>query len=250
MFLKVIACEIAVREISFTAARSPNLVDVEFLTQGHHDHPRMGQAEIQKRINAVPADKYDAIVLGYGLCSSILAGLTTSHTKLVIPRAHDCITLFLGSKERYQTCFLESPGTYYFTSGWLECAQRRGQHAGITAATLLPAGPGLNVTAAYQEWVQKHGQEQADYLLKEMSRWAEVYSSGTLINFEFLNHLRLKEQVEQICQQKAWQFNQLAGDLGLFQKLVDGNWPEADFLIVQRGQKVAASFDAGVIKVV
>jgi uncharacterized protein DUF1638 len=250
MFLKVIACEIALREICFTAARSPNLVDLEFLAQGHHDNPRAGQAEIQKRINALPAQRYDAIVLGYGLCSSILAGLTTRHTQLVIPRAHDCITLFLGSKERYQSCFSESPGTYYFTSGWLECMKRRGHNGGIAHRALLPAGPGLNLSGAYQGWVEKYGEEQAKYLLEEMSRWTEAYSTGTLIDFDFLGHLGLRDQVEQICRQKKWRYNQLAGDLDLFQKLLDGNWPETDFLVVQPGQKVAASFDAGIIKVV
>ncbi len=93
--------------------------DLEFLTQGYHDIPATGRVEIQKLIDAVPAGKYDAILLGYGLCSNILTGVTCSHTRLVIPRAHDCITFFLGSKERYQRCFGERPGTYYFTSGWL-----------------------------------------------------------------------------------------------------------------------------------
>ena len=43
MFLKVIACEIAVRELYFAASRSPNLVDLEFLTQGYHDIPGTGR---------------------------------------------------------------------------------------------------------------------------------------------------------------------------------------------------------------
>ena len=110
MYLKMIACEIAARELYYTAARSAHLVDLELLTQGHHDTPATGREAIQDRINAVPADKYDAIVLGYGLCSNILVGLTTRHTRLVIPRAHDCITFFLGSKARYQQCFADHPG--------------------------------------------------------------------------------------------------------------------------------------------
>ena len=36
MFLKVIACEISFREISFCAAQSPNIIDTEFLPQGYH----------------------------------------------------------------------------------------------------------------------------------------------------------------------------------------------------------------------
>src|SRR5215831_9487195 len=98
MLLKVIACEIAVREFCYTAARSPNIIDLEFVDQGHHDMPCAGCKDLQDRINRVPAAKYDAIILGYGLCSNLVAGLSTPHTPLVIPRAHDCITLFLGSK--------------------------------------------------------------------------------------------------------------------------------------------------------
>ena len=248
MFLKVIACEIAVREIYFTAARSPNLVDLEFLTQGHHDTPRIGQTEIQKRIDAVPSGKYDAILLGYGLCSSILTGLTSAHTKLVIPRAHDCITFFLGSKERYQNCFSERPGTYYFTSGWLECIKRRGNKGPVWGGVSLPAGVTLNLSGAYEEWAQKYGEDQAKYLLEEMSRWTEAYSHGTLIKFDFLNHLKLKEQVQKICGEKNWQYDEIPGDLSLLQRLLDGDWPESDFLIVQPGQKVAPTFDADVVK--
>ncbi|MCX7825816.1 MAG: DUF1638 domain-containing protein, partial [Verrucomicrobiae bacterium] len=123
--LRVIACEIAVREICFAIARSRNIADVEFLDQGYHDTPASSRGKIQQRIDAVPAGKYDAILLGYGLCSNILVGLTTAHTPLVIPRAHDCITFFLGSKERYQQFFTSHPGSYYYTAGWLECRRRR-----------------------------------------------------------------------------------------------------------------------------
>ena len=247
MHLRVIACEIAARELYYTAARSPNLIDLEFLTQGHHDTPDKGRLEIQCRIEAVPAEKYEAILLGYGLCSNILVGLTSPHSRLVIPRAHDCITFFLGSKERYQKCFHERPGTYYYTSGWLECAQRRGNKGSMWGGASLPASANLNLQTTYDAWVKKYGRDQADYLLKEMSRWTESYTHGTLIDFDFLKPLNLPDQVRQICREKSWQYHEVRGDLGLFQKLLDGAWPESDFLVVQPGQKVVASFDERVI---
>ena len=247
MFLKIIACEIAVREFYFAAARSPNLVDLEFLTQGHHDTPARGRSEIQARIDAVPAGKYEAIVLGYGLCSNILADLTTAHTPLVIPRAHDCITFFLGSKERYQQCFLEQPGTYYYTSGWLECARRRGQQSSPWGGASLPASASLSLKAPYESWVAKYGEDQAKYLLEEMSRWTDAYSRGTLIDFDFLNHLKLEDQVQQICTEKGWQYDRIPGDLGLIQKLLDGPWPNGEFLTVTAGNRVVATYDENVI---
>jgi len=243
--LRVIACEIAFREICHLAARSPNLLDLEFVTQGFHDVPHQGRQEIQRRLDAVPAGKYHAILLGYGLCSSILNGVTTRHTPLVVPRAHDCITFFLGSKERYQRCFTEKPGTYYYTSGWLECARRRGLTPGQTGG-LLPA-PAGTAQAAYEEWVRKYGADQAQYLREVMGAWASSYSHGVLIDFEFAKPLNLRPQVQQICAERGWQFEELAGDLGLLQRWLDGDWPEQEFLIVQPGQRIAPSHDARII---
>jgi hypothetical protein len=247
MFLKIIACEIAVRELCQVTAGCRNVVDLEFVAQGYHDTPALGQVEIQKRINAVPAGKFDAIVLGYGLCSNILVGLTTAHTPLVIPRAHDCITFFLGSRERYQKCFGENPGTYYYTSGWLECVQRRGEKGAVWGGVTLQANSSLNLRANYEQWVQKYGEDQAKYLLEEMSRWSNAYSHGTLIDFEFLKNLKLGEQVRKICSEKGWEYSEVAGDMSLFERLVAGYWPESDFLTVRPGQKVVATFDARII---
>ncbi len=247
MFIKVIACEIAVRELQYAAAKSKNLVDLEFLTQGYHDVPATGRQEIQKRIEAVPRGKYEAITLGYALCSKILVGLTATHTQLVIPRAHDCITFFLGSKQRYQQHFSERPGTYYYTSGWLECAARRGEKGSIWGGASLPANSAMNLQASYEQWVQKYGEDQAKYLMAEMSRWTESYSHGTLIDFDFLQHLDLAREVQQICAEKGWSYDRIPGDLALLQTMLDGPWPDSDFLVVQPGQKVIATYDDRII---
>jgi hypothetical protein len=53
--------------------------------------------------------------------------------------------------------------------------------------------------------------------------------------------------VEQICAERHWQFEEMAGDLGLLQRWLDGDWREQDFLVVQPGEQVAASYDERVI---
>jgi hypothetical protein len=248
MMLKVIACEIAVREFCFTAARSPNIIDLEFLTQGHHDTPCAGRKDLQERINAVPAGKYDAIVLGYGLCSNLLAGLSTAHTPLVIPRAHDCITFFLGSKERYQQSFEANPGTYYYTSGWLECSQRRGPTRKNGHDFFMPASSQAGRADAMEEWVRKYGQEKAKYLMETMGQWSSLYKRGALIDFEFTKPLKLREQVQKICTDRGWEFAEMTGDLGIFQRMLDGQWLDKEVLVVKPSQQVVASFDEGILK--
>ena len=97
--------------------------------------------------------------------------------------------------------------------------------------------------------MQKYGEDQAKYLMEEMSRWTDSYSHGTLIEFDFVKHLKLREQVQQICAEHGWEYAETEGDMGLFQKLLEGDWPEADFLIVRPGQKVIATNDEKVIGV-
>lgn len=248
-FLKVIACEIAFREICHVAARSVNLLDLEFVAQGWHDTPRAGGAEIQRRVDAVPAGRYDALLLGYGLCGNLLAGVSARHTPVVIPRAHDCTTFFLGSKERYQRHCEQHAGAYYYTSGWLECRQRRGEKGAPAPAGFLPtrAGRGGDTQALFEQWVEKFGAERARYLLETMNTWTRHYTHGVLIDFDFTQPLRLSECVQQLCAARGWQFQAVAGDLGLLQRWVDGDWDARDFLIVPPGQRVRPTYDASIV---
>ena len=249
MFLKVIACEIAFREITYLAAQSKHLIDLEFVTQGLHDVPRTGGAQIQERIDAVPEAKYDAILVGYGLCGNLVRGLAARHTKLVLPRAHDCITFFLGSKERYAQISSERPGCYFYTSGWLECLRRRGEKAGPGDAMYLPtrAGIGGNVRAAYDGWVRKYGLERARYLLAQIDKWTEHYTHGALIDFDFTKPLQLDQQVKEVCAQRGWKYEEIPGHLGLLRRWLDGDWDAKDFLVVQPGESIEPSYDDAIM---
>jgi hypothetical protein len=247
MFCRIIACEIALREICHLVAGSKHLFDVDFLTQGHHENPALGRTDIQERIDALPEGKYDAILLGYGLCSNILTGLKATHTKLVVPRAHDCITFFLGSKERYQEMFASHPGTYYYTSGWLECPRRRGKEFTEAMQCFLPTSNAERANSDYQKWVDKYGEEQARYLFEEMGRWANSYSHGTLIDFEFTQDLGLPAQVQGICAGRGWQYEAVPGDLSLLDRWLNGDWNAEDFLVVQTGETIVPTHDERII---
>ncbi len=250
MYLKILACEVACREIGFAAAHSPNMVDMEFLPVGHHDDPQHGRLDLQARVNSAPEGKYDAILVGYGICNLMLNGLAAHRTPLVIPRAHDCITFFLGSKERYHQVFHACPGTYYFTAGWLEFPQRKARANGSQSAgeeVGAQASP-FALGKSYAELVAKYGEENARYLLEVTERWTQSYQRGLLIHFDFNQRLELREKVAEICRRHGWSMDELKGDLGLLQRWVDGAWNENDFLIVPPGQAVYPSYNDHVIE--
>ena len=101
---KVIACNVMWREVCYYAALSPNSFRLEFLSWGLHTKQDKLRAELQRSIDATE-DGFDAIILGYGLCSNGVDGIVARRTRLVITRGHDCMTCFLGSKERYRAYF-------------------------------------------------------------------------------------------------------------------------------------------------
>ncbi len=248
LYLKIIACEIALREICHAVAQSPNIVDVEFLPQGLHDRPKQGVGEIQARVDAVPAGRYDAILLGYGLCGNLVVGLKATRTRLVIPRAHDCITFFVGSKQRYASLNDTMPGAYFYTSGWLECLRRRGETAVPGHPAYLPLRAGAGPGAGYEQWVAKYGEAKARLLLEEVSHMADHYTHGVLIDFDFTRPLRLEAQVQAVCRQRGWRFEQVAGDLRLLQRWVDGEWDTESFLVVEPPQQVEPHYGEDIMQ--
>ena len=102
MKIAVITCAVLEAEIDALAATLPCVIHIEKLEQGLHNEPAKLREHLQMAIDRVQQQTHcDAIVLGYGLCSRGIEGVSAHGCKLVVARAHDCITLLLGSKERY-----------------------------------------------------------------------------------------------------------------------------------------------------
>ncbi len=243
MHLKIIACEILYRELCAAAARSINRVDVEFLPKGLHD---MGQAGMSARLGeavaAVDESKYDAVLLGYGLCSNGLLGLTARQIPLVVPRAHDCITLFLGNKERYLDYFHAHPGVYFKTSGWIE----RGE--GLTQYSQDSIQQKAGMTQSYEELVAKYGEDNAKYLYEQLCDMTRNYSGIAFIKMGIEPDDRFERQAREEAAERGWKFEQLAGDMTLIQQLLDGPWDDDRFLVIPPGSRVAPSYDEKIVK--
>lgn len=240
MRLRLIACEVLAREIYQCAATSQHVIDVELLKKGLHDTPDLLRAELQGRIDAVPAGQYDAIVLGYGLCSNSTAGLTARTIPLIMPRAHDCITLYLGSKERYMEEFGAQPGTYYYTADYVE----RG--GGETDSVALGSEDRL-LKGHYEEFVEKYGEENARYLMEVSGSWMQNYTRAAFVEMGLVPFLKYDELARLEAQEKGLAYEELRGDIMLIQRLLRGGWEAEDFLVVPPGASTVATYDDRVI---
>ena len=239
MRLKVIACEVLFREICLCAAQTRNIISTEFLERGLHDNPDALRSEVQRKIDETDESEYEGILLGYALCSNGVMGVQARGIPLVIPKAHDCVTLFLGSKESYSKHFNDTPGTYYYTSGWLE-------RAGSKIERKVQDGRGMY--AKYEDYVEKYGEDNARYLMDFEKSWIENYSCAAYIDIEFARFLGYKEQAQKVAEERGWKYEELPGDIRLIRKLIDGEWDEDEFLVVQPGEQIIPSYDNHVMR--
>ncbi|MHB1294742.1 MAG: DUF1638 domain-containing protein [Anaerolineae bacterium] len=242
MRFKLITCEVLARQVYYVAAFSPHIVDVELIGKGLHNEPAKLRRELQQRLDAVNAKDYDAVLLGYGLCSNSVVGLVCPHTPMVLPRAHDCITLYLGSRESYGEQFRSNPGTYWYTADYVE---RGGADSDRVALGASVDSKGMDET--YVEYVEKYGQENADYLMEVMGAWQQHYNRAAYIETAEMPLPDYTAKIEGIATRRGWNFERLAGSFVLIHDLLEGRWDDERFLTIPPGNTITPSFDDRVV---
>ena len=253
MRLKLIACKIFTRELSYLCSLSDNIVDITWLRQGKHNYPEQLHDLLQAEIDAIESGEdnhtnkmndnsenddgvaadFDAILLGYGLCSNATTGLVAKSHKLVIPKAHDCITLFMGSKEKYAKYFNEIPGCYWYTADWIENADMPGPDR---EERMRPM---------YEE--QGYDEDTIDYLLEALNGLAN-YHNAAYIKLPLFDKEIYKDFTKQAAEHFGWQYHEIDGDMSLMERFINGDWNEEDFIVLEPGETAVQSYDDDILR--
>jgi hypothetical protein len=237
MRLALLSCEVFYRECCALIARSPHQIDVRFLPKGLHDLGCKGmRGRMQAALDAIVAEqKYEAILLGYGLCNNGLTELEAHAIPLILPRSHDCIGIFMGSRERYLKYFKDHPGVYFTTSGWLE----RGKAEGELNQLSVQHQSGMD--SSYEELVRKYGEDNAKFLFEELCQHARNYGQYTFIEMGIEPDERFAQETQEKARQRGWEYRKLPGDMSLLARLINGDWNDTEFLVVPPGHRIAAT---------
>jgi hypothetical protein len=242
MRIKLISCEVFYRELCETIAHSPHQVDVEFLPKGLHDIGCTGmQARLQEVIGKVDESSYDQIVMGYGLCNNGILGITARTIPIVVPRAHDCMAIFFGSRKRYEAYFEQFPGTYFLTTGWIE----RGTAEGELSQLSISHSNGMDLT--YEQMVEMYGEENAKYLFETLGDQTKHYKRMTFLKMGVEPNGSFEQRARERAAEKNLEFHQEEGNMRLIRMLVNGPWNDDEFLVVPPGYKIAVRYDDNVI---
>lgn len=229
----IIACHVLWRELSYLIAHSPARIFPVFLEQGLHNEPDRLRAQVQAAIDRVDG-QHETILIGYGLCSNGICGLRASKSRLVAIRAHDCITLLLGSRQDYQTYFNQNPGTYWYSAGWIETGSMPGQD---------------RIRNLREKYTEQYDEETAEFLVEEELKWIKNYRKACFIRQDELPHDQdaYRTFTSQCASECGWQYDELVGSMDLLRDFVDGKWDDERFLVLDPGQSVASSYDTGIL---
>lgn len=232
---KVIACKVMARELYYAAYRSPAIVEIQLLEQQLHNVPDALREHVQRAIDETDesTEQYDAIILGYGLCSNGLAGVRSRKTKIIVPRAHDCTTLFLGSRERYRALFdSASGGIYWYTPGWLE--------------TCVMPGP-ERMALLKDHYIELYDEDNAQFLIDFEKQWISEYKNAYYIDWPTLKNEAYVDYSRACADALGWKFTVVDGDDSMFINMLKGNWDDRQFLIVEPGCEIVPSYDESTI---
>ncbi|MFO0909211.1 MAG: DUF1638 domain-containing protein [Isosphaeraceae bacterium] len=239
MRILLIGCEMLTRELCDAVAHAPHQVDLRTLSSDLHD--RAGATlrdRLQREIDAADACAYETIALGYALCGNGLSGLTARSLPLVVPRAHDCITLLMGSRSTFNRAFHDNPGVYYRSIGWIE--------RGRKSTPRVRDDRGESITR--ESLVERYGEADGSYLYQELTSYRSHYSQLTYIRTELdLDSLQEGEARAEAAEH-GWRFEVQAGDLNLFRRLVADPWDAEAFLVVPPGHRIVPSYDDMIIR--
>ncbi len=207
---KIIACQTIGEELK---PLLPNGFEMEMLEYGLHNDPKKLHTQLQVAIDNT-SPEYGTILVGYGLCANAIVGIKSRNFKLVIPKADDCITLYLGSREEYLSQLAQAPGTYYLTKGWIEC--------------------GEDPYTVYCALRQKYGHEKAYKITK---RYIINYTRLALIDSGNFNSEAYRKYAKMVADHFDLTYEEIPGSRKFLERFVHGEW-EKDFVIVPPGEIV------------
>jgi len=237
MKFKLIACEVLTREIGYCTAHSPHTIDIEFTNKDAHDNADNLRALISEKIRIADNEDYDAILLGIGLCGNSTAGIKAGRTKIIIPRAHDCCTIFLGSRHKFQKLFQDRPSTPFTSTGYME----RGSSL-MHDSSEFAKQAGLK--QSLQEYIEIYGEESAKYLWETLHQNTEDQNSDIVyIEIPELEHLGFAEKARNWAEENSKNFLYTKGSIDIVKKLLSGNWNNDEFLTVNPGEKIDPVYD-------
>lgn len=250
MKYQVIACGVFEPYLEHLARQSGNEIHIHALDAGLHARPNDLRLFVQAEIDKASREGgFDAVILLYGLCGRGTADLVSREIPVVIPRAHDCITLFLGSSQAYLKQFSKNPGTFYHTLGWIQKKINPGNREASQFYTNY-AKDGWEKHPDFKALRARFGAENAEHVVAFMERWRQHYTRAAYIDLGFPGEDKLVEFTRQMAEVFDWTHEVIKGDADLLRRIFAGDWTDDRVFVLPPHSRSIATGDDKVFEAV
>lgn len=228
MKLALISCMIFSREVNHLIATSDNIIHSFWLEKSLHDYPDELRNNIQNTIFLIEAinernidnSPFDAIVLGYGMCSNSTLDLQSINLPIILPKCVDCMALFLGSNQKYTYLTHSYKEIFWYNKAWIE-------------NSFVPS----TQTTQVEEDEISNNTSIDDILQAELEAMMNK-KYAIFIKSKILDDTREQNFIEKTAKYFKWEYIKLDGDMTYFRNLLKGNWDDRLFLTCPSGHKI------------
>lgn len=232
-----IVCDVMKNELERFKDKEKSNMDYVFMEQHLHDTPEKMKARLQEEIDKV-GEEYQDIILIYGLCSNGVVDLRSEKHNIIIPRVHDCISLFLGSRERYIEEFKKDLAAYYLCKGWIEYGSDpyRGYLIWTDQEDKIPK----EWFGKKERYGQKYDEQMARFLFVELLK---NYKRVVLIDNDDLEKMH-RDYAEDMVKfmsevlETEIELIEIKGSSRLLEMLVKRQWDNDEVITIKPGEKI------------
>ena len=212
----IIACEILRLELEAVIGDDDD-IRLHFIDVALHQTPKIMPEHLTCAIKSIEEEGPTDIIMGYGLCSNGVVGLSSTKG-LTIARCHDCLGLLLGSPERYLEIFNRYPGTFYM-------------FAGMINSEFDP------LTIVEKNYAPRLGMKNA---LKGMSLALKHYTHIAYIENKVATQPHYRKRFLENCEAFEKEPLEIEADLNYIKRLVYGPHLSSDFINLAGGEQLEA----------
>ena len=207
----IVACETLKEELNLVMKNRNSDLPVFWVDSGKHAWPDKLRISVQETLDGLPA-QYKTVLLLFGFCGNAMVGIRSGSRTLILPKAADCIPLFIGSlKER------DTYGTdiYFFTGGYINS--------------------GGSIASDTSKVYERYGEKRGLYILKKM---LGHYRSFAVIDTGAFDVADVQSRVEKFAKPLDIPVKTIPGSLRFINALVSGDWNKDEFLILEPGKTI------------
>lgn len=242
-----IACGVFRQDLQDIIPALPEAPEVEYLEGGLHAEPNLLRKELQSAIDKVP-DSFERIVLLYGVCGKGIVGLHSSKQTIIVPRVHDCISLFLGGTKEYRKQFSHKPGTYYISAGWYEeQVQPRGRRLQDKQKFPTSYADTLNEDVLSERFGKENSKAVTDFF----DAWKKNYSRAVYIDTGSGSETLYADYARKMAEDNGWEYTRLEGSQSLiyqcFSSTDNLSLSSDEILVVPPGREITFDPATGLI---